>query len=234
MFFPEDRIVILVGHYGSGKSELAINLALLMTEEGELKEGQSFVGNKTYLVDLDIVNPYFRSREKADFLMGKNIEVICSAENFPGVDLPYMPETVGALFDNPKTRGVIDAGGDSAGARVLARYAEDIKKGGFPVYCVINGNRPMTKAPEEAIKYIGEIEGAANLKITGLINNTHLLGETEEDDVLRGAVLVEEISKRTSIPVVGHAVSKEVIGEMESRISPIIPIDIHLRKPWEV
>ena len=234
MFFPKDRIVILVGHYGSGKSELAINLALLMAEEGELKEGQSFVGGKTYLADLDIVNPYFRSREKADFLLSKNIEVICSAEDFPGVDLPYMPENLRILFDNPKVQGIIDAGGDPAGAKALARYAEEIKKGGFPVYCVINGNRPMTKTSEEAIKYIGEIEGAANLKITGLINNTHLLDGTKKEDILLGAELTEEISRMTEIPIIGHAVERRLISEMDGLIAPIIPIDIHLKKPWEV
>ena len=234
MFFPKDRIVILVGHYGSGKSELAINLALLMSQSGETKEGNSLVWEKTYLADLDIVNPYFRSREKADFLLSKNIDVICSAEDFPGVDLPYMPENLRVLFDNPKVCGVIDAGGDPAGAKVLARYAEEIKKGGLPVYCVINANRPLTKTSGDAIRYIGEIQAAANLKISGLINNTHLLGETVEEDVLRGAELVNEISRETGIPIVAHTASESIASELQGKLNPILPIEIYLRKPWEI
>lgn len=259
MFFPDGRIVTIVGHCGSGKSEISINLALLLASSTEeesrpdvsekLDEEVFDVDKKVYIADLDIVNPYFRSREKADFLIEKNIGLIMSAEDFPGVDLPYMPGNMSMIFDNENIKAVIDAGGDPAGARVLARYAGELKRGDYPVYCVVNGNRPLTKKPEEVIKYIGDIEGASDLRITGLINNTHLLGSTELEDIYEGASLVKEISERTGLPIVGHAVEKRFIEEIEDTneriingekvpkrvlIAPIIPIEIFLNKPWEV
>lgn len=256
MFYPNSRIVVIVGHYGSGKSELAINLALLqsaiMNQQQSIQdkvraEGDISAARKSiYIVDLDIVNPYFRSREKADFLMSQNIGVISSAEDFPAVDLPYMPGEIAKVFKDEETMAVIDAGGDPAGARVLARYAKDIKDSGAQVYMVINGNRPLTKEPGEIIKYMNDISGAANVRINGIINNTHLLGKTEPEDIYRGALVAKEVSDLTGVPMVGHAVEKSLIPQVEFRnagiktggsdevvIEPIIPIDIYLKKPWE-
>lgn len=242
MFFPSSRIATIVGHYGSGKSEIAINIALLfaaknMTKDTKGVEDTKVIKNtKVYLADLDIVNPYFRSREAADFLLEKNIEVIQSAEDFSAVDLPYMPSEIEKIFQDENCYGVIDAGGDPAGARVLARYSDKLTRAGAEVYFVVNANRPLTKSSDEAIKYMNDIQGAANIRITGIINNTHLLNKTEARDILSGVTLAEELSERTGIPVVAHAVEKSLADELERSdvIPKIFPIDIHLRKPWEI
>ena len=267
-FTPDSRIVTLVGHYGSGKSELAINIALLFADEKKIGEGlfesapfslsglnsreQASLNSRdrtsiepvdasdvnVCLADLDVVNPYFRSREASDYLKSKGVKVIASAEAFPNVDLPFMPEEMASLFQNENTLAVIDAGGDPAGARVLARYSNDLKKNNAEVYFVLNANRPFTKTVSETIKCIRDIEGAANIRITGILNNTHLMGKTEIEDIQAGALLAEEVSRETGIPVVAHAVSRDLLDSALEEFlidaeSIFLPIDIHLKKPWE-
>ena len=237
MFIPENRIIVIVGHYGSGKSEIAINMALLFSM---LNSSEGYQGHKglddspIFLIDLDIVNPYFRSREQKDILESNGIKVIASAEDFPNGDLPYMPESILALFDNPKARGVLDIGGDAAGARVLARYRDRLVGDDIGVYLVINGNRPMSKEVREIKKYISDIQGASGIRITGLINNTHLLGETDKRDVLRGMELAKRVEEETGIPLVANCVRRELAEEFgEEEFDPILPLTIHLKKPWE-
>ncbi len=266
VFFPKSRIATIVGHYGSGKSELAINIALLFA--AMKKTGEGFSDSAPFclddseeeklpvcLADLDVVNPYFRSREVSKYLNSMGIKVIASAEDFPNVDLPYMPESMSSIFQNQDVFAVIDAGGDPAGARVLARYSNDLKKYNADIYFILNANRPFTKTAVDTIKCIHDIEGAANLKITGIINNTHLMGDTEVEDIIMGAKLSETVSEETGIPIVAHAVRKDLLcpnshqdmclfdagsieldaeNELVKELGDkILPIDIFLKKPWE-
>ena len=221
------RITAIAGHYGSGKSEIAVNYALFL--------GNSIEG--VTLFDLDIVNPYFRSRECKALLQENSIEVVSSAEEFPDVDLPYMPPTLATLFQDKSRTGVLDIGGDPAGARVLARYGIELNKvvqsGEAEFYCVINANRPMTKTLAEAAPYVQKISDTAGVPVTGLINNTHFFHETEPEDIYRGAELVCEVSEKLGIPVAFHAVERSLADKLEKDIGPILPMDIHLKKPWE-
>lgn len=231
------RITAIVGHYGSGKSELAVNYALKLAEE-----------NRVMLFDLDIVNPYFRSRECEDLLTSAGIKVGSSAEAFRDVDLPYMPPELSVIFQNKEITGVMDIGGDPAGARVLARYAENlnraIEEGDGELWCVLNGNRPMTKTAEAAAKYVTDISLTAGVPITGLINNTHLLNHTTREDVERGIELTCKVSELTGIPVVFSSVKRSIAdgmlteamltdGTLGYNCSYIFPMDIYLKKPWE-
>lgn len=237
MFIPENRIIVIVGHYGSGKSEIAINMALLFSMLNSSEGYQDHKGpedSPIFLIDLDIVNPYFRSREQKDVLERKGIKVIASAEDFPNGDLPYMPESILALFDNPMARGVLDIGGDATGARVLARYRDKMVREDIGVYLVVNGNRPMSKEVGEIKRYISEIQAASGIRISGLINNTHLLGETDKRDVLRGMELAKKVEEETDIPLVANCVRRELAEEFgEEEFDPIMPLTIHLKKPWE-
>ncbi len=225
MFLDLPRITVVTGHYGTGKSEFSLNLALF------LKEG--FDG-KVYLADLDVVNPYFRSRGKENLLAEKGIKVISSGEAFPDVDLPYMPGTVSTILQDKEARGVIDAGGDPAGARVLARYAESLKEEKAALVFVVNANRPSTKTPEEALKFLRAIEGASNMKVTGLVNNTHLLNATGAEDIIRGAGVTKALSEMTGIPLLCNAVEEALVDEVPKEIGTVFPIRVHLKKPWEV
>ena len=224
------RITVFAGHYGSGKSEVSVNYALFAAK----KLGPE--ANIT-LFDLDIVNPYFRSRECRDVLTENAIKLIASAEDFPDVDLPYMPPELISLFQDKSRIGVLDIGGDPAGARVLARYGIEINKsvraGEAEFFCVINANRPMTKTHEEALAYVGKIRDTAGVPVTGIINNTHFFQETEAEDIYRGAELAKSVSDALEIPVVFHAVERSLAEKLDKDIGEILPIDIFLKKPWE-
>ena len=160
------RIQIITGHYGSGKTEFAVNLALKFAADGD----------RTALADLDIVNPYFRSAERRELLENNGIRVI--ATSFSGVmDVPAVSPEVMAIFDDPSYRGVIDLGGDPEGARMLGRYEPQLAREGYDLLCVVNANRPETNAPEKVLSYMEYIEMACRQKITGLVNNTHLCRE---------------------------------------------------------
>lgn len=224
------RITLIGGHYGSGKSEVSVNYALFTAQK--LVSDSSIT-----LFDLDIVNPYFRSRECRDILEENSVKVIGSAEEFPDVDLPYMPPELISLFQDKTKIGILDIGGDPAGARVLARYGIEInnsmRAGEAEFFCVINANRPMTKTHEEALSYVKKIRDTAGVPVTGLINNTHFFAETEAEDIYRGAELAKSVSEELEIPVVFHAVEKTLAEKLERDIGEILPIKVFLKKPWE-
>lgn len=219
------RIQIITGHYGSGKTEFAVNLALKFAADGD----------KTALADLDIVNPYFRSAERRELLENNGIRVI--ATSFSGVmDVPAVSPEVMAIFDDPSYRGVIDLGGDPEGARMLGRYEPQLAREGYDLLCVVNANRPETNAPEKVLSYMEYIEMACRQKITGLVNNTHLCRETSAEDIIKGAELVREVSKLSGLPVVWHSVESKFVDQVKNQLGEgkILPIEIYMCKPWEV
>lgn len=220
-----NRIQIITGHYGSGKTEFAVNLALKYAADGE----------KTALADLDIVNPYFRSAERRTLLEEHGIRVI--ATSFSGImDVPAVSPEVMTIFDDPSYRGVIDLGGDPDGARMLGRYEPQLARESFDMLCVVNANRPETNAPEKALSYLEHIEMACGQKITGLVNNTHLCRETAPEDILKGAELVHKLSELSGLPVIWHAVESKFVEQVKNQLGEgeILPIEIYMCKPWEV
>jgi hypothetical protein len=140
----DKRIRVIIGHYGSGKTEFAVNYALKLAEEGK----------KVAIADLDVVNPYFRSREKAEMMEAKGIKVIASSINAPAIDVPAISAAVLVPFQDKSVEGILDVGGDPAGARVLGRYQAEFKKNEYDMFCVINANRPETDTAEKAIAYL--------------------------------------------------------------------------------
>lgn len=218
------RIQIITGHYGSGKSEFAVNLALKYAKDNL----------KVALADLDIVNPYFRSSEKKELLESNGIRVI--ATSFSGaMDLPAVTAEVMSIFDDKSYKGIIDLGGDPEGANILGRYEPQLEREDFDLWCVINANRPETNTAERAISYMDFIEKASRQKISGLVNNTHLCRETEIEDILKGAKLVEEVSKLSGLPVVYHVVENKFMDEVRNElVGDILPIEIYMCKPWEI
>ncbi len=215
------QLYIITGHYGSGKTEFAVNLALALAR----------AGHKTALADLDIVNPYFCSRERQELLEQAGVRVILSSAG--NADVPALNPAVLSLLEQGGA-GVMDVGGDAAGARVLARFAHKIRMIDHALYCILNFNRPETATPEQAEAYLRAIERSAGLFVTGLVNNTHLCAETSEEDVLRGAALAEEVSRMTGIPVVCHAAAREVIKRINIPSGELFPMDIYMKKPWEI
>ena len=218
------RMQIITGHYGSGKTEFAVNLALHLASSGE----------KTALADLDIVNPYFRSYEQAKRLEENGVRVIVTSCG--GVaDIPALNPAVLSIFEDRSYRGVLDLGGDPIGARVLARFAPKLAGEDFDLLFVLNANRPETGTAEKALAYLRAIETECRQKVTGIVNNTHLCGETTAEEILKGARLAQQLSERTSLPVIHHAVQRKFVEQVQDKLSePVLPMNIYMKKPWEI
>ena len=221
-WIDDTRLSVIVGHFGSGKTEFSVNFALELVKK-----------HPTAVADLDVVDPYFRSRECKKLFDSRGIQLISSSQSCVDADVPSMPAEVMRLFDDERLYGVLDIGGDASGARVLARYRRQLNTCGARIICVVNANRPLTNTPEKAISYVKDIEGAVGLPITGLVNNTHLCAETKLEDVLTGARLLTKVSKETGIPIVCHMASEALAQEAEQYVQPVFPVYIYMKKPWE-
>ena len=220
----DKRLVIVIGHYGSGKTEFAVNYAVKMKEMYE----------NVSIADLDIVNPYFRSREKREFFEGIGVKVYDSSIRNTSIDIPALPAEMAGVILNQNVKSIIDVGGDPVGARVLSRYAEQIKNVEYDMFYIINGNRPETNTVEGVIRYLKMIESTSRLKITGLINNTHLLKETTVEDVEFGHELTKKVSWETDIPIRYEAVIKNTADKIKNLeiIEKLFPINLYMREEW--
>lgn len=211
------RITIFAGHYGSGKTSLAVNYVL------ELKKRY----DKVIIADLDIVNPYFRTKDSAEVLENAGIRLISSACANSNVDVPAMAAETNVIFDEPDSYAVIDLGGDDRGANALGRYSGRIlKENDFSMLLVINMYRPLSRDVESALEIKDEIEKAARLKFTGIVNNSNLGYTTTVRDVLDSAGYAEGISELTGLPVLMTSAKKEIAGELGIRVNNIFNIDL--------
>jgi tRNA uridine 5-carbamoylmethylation protein Kti12 len=220
----DKRLVIVIGHYGSGKTEFAVNYAVKMKE----------IYENVSIADLDIVNPYFRSREKREFFEEIGIKLFDSSIRNTAVDLPALPAELMGVITNPNIKSILDVGGDPVGARVLARFAEQIKNVEYDMFYVINGNRPDTSTVDGVINYLKMIEATSRLKITGLVNNTHMLKATTVEDVEFGHELTKKVSWESDIPIRYEAVIKETADKIKNHeiIEKLFPINLYMREEW--
>ena len=221
--FCSHRVSIITGHYGTGKTEFAVNLALAMAAEGQ----------RVMVADLDIVNPYFRSRERRDTLAQAGVQLISSSQACADADVPSLPAELLTIFENRDLRGILDIGGDPVGARVLARFRPKILAEDYQLIYVLNAHRPEVREAENAIAYLRGIEAATGLPCTGIVNNTHLCGETTAADIRKGAVLSAEVSRQTGIPVLCHVAVERLSNQLSDLPETVFPITIQMKKPWE-
>lgn len=227
MLSPTKHITVISGHYGSGKTEFAVNLAFSMAKAGK----------PVSLVDLDIVNPYFCSRERESQLAESGITLIAQSAACRSADVPALPPEVARMFYDETTSYIVDVGGDDVGARVLSRYLPQFANSSYDLWLVVNANRPQTATADKALDYLHKIELASRLKVTGIVNNTHLCGQTTLDDVRRGNVLAAKLCQIAKLPLVCNAVPKAALTKGESTeaiVGGLFPIDIWMKKPWEV
>lgn len=217
------RITIITGHYGTGKTEFAVNLALALARERP----------RVMLADLDIVNPYFRSRERRDLLESAGIRLISSSQACSDADVPALPAELLAILENRDVRGVLDIGGDPVGARVLARFQPKIIAEDYQLIFVLNANRPEVRTPEAAVAYLRAIEATTGLTCSGIVNNTHLCGETTPAEIRKGAALAEEVSRQAGLPVLCHTAEERFLQDVSDLREPVFPITINMKKPWE-
>lgn len=203
------RITVFSGHYGSGKTNVALSVAL-----GLAKSGQSVT-----VADLDIVNPYFRTKDSARELEKAGIELICSDYANTNVDIPALPQSMYAITDDRSRKVVVDLGGDDRGALALGRLAPAIlEENDFDLFAVINMFRPLTKTAEETVGVMKEIEAASGLRFTGLVNNSNLGEETTPETVLSSLPYAEETARLTGLPIVMTTVEKDLYPLLKEKI----------------
>lgn len=219
------NVYIFAGHLGSGKSEIAINFAY-----NSIKNG----GCKPYIIDLDIIKPYFRSRMIRNLLISSGIEIIIPEGDRVYADLPILMPQVKGLINKMDNFLIFDVAGDPEGARVLSIFSEDIKKRDYNFYIVINTKRPKTEDLEGNLKMFEEIEEGSKLKINGIISNTHLMDETTSEVVLEGFKIAKEVSKIKKLPIWAVVMTEKVAKEIPENLidSPIFKIEQYLLPPY--
>ncbi|MBT5420354.1 MAG: hypothetical protein HOK80_05640, partial [Candidatus Cloacimonetes bacterium] len=182
----KNKLIVVIGAYGSGKSEYSINLAREFSQNGE----------KVTLVDLDVVNPYFRSRDVREKFEEKGITVIAPDGEFKHADLPMLSPRIMGVVQNNNEVVILDVGGDPAGCRTLARYVANINKRGYEMHLVINTKRPFTSDAEGIIEMLEMLQFASKLKVSEFVCNTNLMEYTTADIIEEGIAIIEEIAKK--------------------------------------
>ncbi|MDY0139575.1 MAG: hypothetical protein RBR50_07740 [Candidatus Izemoplasmatales bacterium] len=212
------NITFLTGYYGSGKSELAINLALKYKVD--------------YVVDLDVINPYFRTREQEKIFKENDIEVISSDLDYKmHIDMPYISQRVYIPFNNQSKRAIYDLGGNDIGAKLLRQF-EDYNDVDIDLFLVVNVYREESNTKEKIIELINNIEGKGGFKVTGLINNSNLLKETTIEDISYGENIIKEVSDYTKLPIVYTAVWEKLYSDNLKFLGKIIKLKLYFRKDW--
>lgn len=214
------RITVISGHYGSGKTNIAVSLAL------DLKKRHQ----NTAIADIDIVNPYFRTKDSEKRLRENGIRLICSPYANSNVDIPALPQEMYAVTDDKTLYSILDVGGDERGALALGRIAPAIREeNNYEMMYVVNAYRPLTRDAESAIEVMREIEGACGLKFTSVINNSNLGAETAAETVLSSLPYAEEISERTGLPIIYTTVTEELYPTLKDKIENLYPINLQKR-----
>jgi hypothetical protein len=217
-------IVIIVGNYGSGKTEVSINLAV----------NQKRAGVNVKIADLDLVNPYFRTREVRKPLSKLGIEVVVPEEKYLQADLPILSPVISGLIRQPSDLTLIDAGGNDVGVTVLAALADSFRNKRVHMLQVVNPFRPFTDTIESCLKIRDEIERASKMAINGIIGNANLIDETSVDDIYRGYDFVKALSGESRLPLEFITASVELLSMIDTgRFScPVLPIERQLVPPW--
>ena len=224
MIKDDKRIRLFIGHYGSGKSEVSINY---VTRLRELVDGE------VALADLDVVNVYFRSREKKDLMKKLGITPIDSSIETTTLDVPAVSAEVMRPLHDSNVNYVLDVGGDNVGGRVVGRFAQHFKSNDYDMFFVVNANREKTQTAKEVLGYIDAIEASSKLKVTGLVNNTHLLRETTVEDIFKGQEVVKEVSKIKNIPIKYVCCLESLVDKLPKDLEgDILPIKLYLREEW--
>lgn len=217
------RITIFAGHYGSGKTNIAVNYALRLREEYD----------RVDIADLDIVNPYFRSKDSEKHLEERGIHLISSEYANSNVDVPAMPAEAYAIIDDLSLRAVIDVGGDDRGALALGRYTPAIlEQGDYEMLFVINKYRPLTPDCASTLEVMKEIETACGMKFTGIVNNSNLGDETDEECVLASLPYAEEISKASGLPIRMTTVKEDLFDKLNEKVVNCFAIRLYVKQSW--
>jgi hypothetical protein len=221
----ENKLIIVIGAFGSGKSEYSVNLAQEL--------------NKTHdnvvLVDMDVVNPYFRSRDVRDEFQKQGITVIAPEGQFMHADLPMLSPRIRGAIGNKDWNVILDVGGDPMGCRALGRFYEDVKRRGYELQLVINTNRPFTSNPNDILVMMDMLQKTSGLRVTEFVCNSNLMQFTDKEVINNGITIIKEVSQLTGIPFKKFLVLEdfahhvpEVLQDKERHI-----LHYYLKKPWD-
>ena len=199
MITDDRRVRIITGHFGSGKTEFAVNYIRKLAK----------LVKRPAIADLDIVNPYFRSRQRAEVLENEGIEVISSSITTDNSDMPALSQKIMVPFLNKEYDYVVDLGGSDDGTIVLGRLKEYIDPKETDFFMVVNVFRPGTGTVEEILNQKDILEKTSGLKVTAFINNSNLIHETKDEDILFGNKILEEVSQISGVPIKYTAVMSD-------------------------
>ena len=209
------RITLLSGHYGSGKTNIAVNLALHLRKSRE----------KVAIADIDVVNPYFRSKDSQSELEAAGVRLICSEFASSNVDLPALPQDVYAITDNPDLTAVIDVGGDDRGALALGRWRDAIlAEDNYEMLFVVNRFRPLTRDASSTLEVLREIENACRVPFTAVVNNSNLGDETTAETVLASQNYAREVCRLSGLPLKMTTVPEPLYPELKGQIENLFPL----------
>lgn len=219
-----NKVFVFVGHFGSGKTEVAANFAL------ELK-GYT---EKVNIIDMDIVNSFFRAVDLKSCLNSQGISVVASQFAGTNLEIPSIPQNIPLILNEPNSKTILDIGGDHVGARILGSYREYIVDKEYQMYGVVNVRRSGTDTIQKIRAMIEQIEQVSKLKINALINNTNLVDETTAEDIVQGFKVLEQVSNELNIPIAFSCVNETLLSQVKELIpSEILIHRIKVVLPWE-
>ena len=211
------RLTLFAGHYGSGKTNIAVNYAIQLAGEGK----------PVSIADLDIVNPYFRTADSAKELEAAGVRLISPQFANSNVDLPALPAEAYRLMTDKQSYGIMDIGGDDRGAYALGRYVPSIlEENNYRMVFVANCYRPLTRTPEEAMEVMREIEAACKLKFTDIANNSNLGSETDVDTVLQSLDYIAKLSEISGLPVFFHTVKSDIAEQLSEHLPNVMALTL--------
>jgi len=211
------RITLLSGHYGSGKTNIAVNLAFALKKRYD----------RVAIADIDIVNPYFRTKDSVNELEAAGIRLICSPYANTNIDIPALPQDIYSITDDREVMAIVDIGGDDRGALALGRWAPGIlEENNYEMLLVINKFRPLTPDAPSTIEVMREIEFAGRIPFTGIVNNSNLGAATTAEDVLSSVRYAEEVSKLSGLPVCMTTVRADLFDALDGKIDNLFPLNL--------
>lgn len=216
-----EKVTVFAGHYGSGKTNIAVNYALKLRDWHE----------RVAIADLDIVNPYFRTKDSADILEKNGVRLIVSEFAGTNLDAPAFPAEAYSVIDDDGLYSVIDVGGDDRGALALGRFSEALERIGYDMLFVVNPYRPLTRDPESAFEYMREIESAASLRFTGIAANPNLGDLTEASHIEASYEYMSRLSLLSGLPVAFTAVREDIAKTLPDP-TRIFPIKIYVTQSF--
>lgn len=217
------RTTVFAGHYGSGKTNVAVNYALWLKNSEE----------NVSVADLDIVNPYFRTKDSAKVLEKHGIKLISSQFANSNVDTPALPGEIYSVFDDKSVYSVLDVGGDDRGALALGRYVPHLlDENNYEFLFVINKYRFLTKDAKSTIEVMREIEEASKLRFTAIVNNSNIGEETTKENVLSSVAYANEVSALTGLEIKMTTVKQSLYESLKNEIINLQPIDLYVRQSW--